>query len=260
MTMVKDKIPLLKLLISSGLGSRRHVANLIIDGKVAVNDTVERSFKFPVDISNDVIKADGKNIRLKSKKRVALILNKPAGVLSTTSDDQGRKTVLDIIPKKFRDLNVYPAGRLDKDSTGLMVLTNDGDLTFQLTHPSFECEKEYLVHIENKLTNEEKSLLENGIELEDGKTGPAIIKARRSATYNYSIILHEGRKRQVRRMFDKAGHPVLALKRIRIDNIKLGDLKEGKTKELAGEDIELLLSNSNTKIQQSANSTIDNYK
>lgn len=238
--MDNSKIPLLKLLMSVGLGSRRQIANLIIEGKVTVNGTVERSFKFPVDISTDIINADGKDIKLKSKKRVVLILNKPGGVLSTTNDEQGRKTVLDIIPKKYRDLNVYPAGRLDKDSTGLVILTNDGNLTFLITHPSFEHEKEYLVHIEDKLSTEEKSLLENGIELEDGRTSPAIIKAKRSAPFNYSITLHEGKKRQVRRMFEKVGHPVVALKRIRIGNIKLGDIKEGKTKELSDKDIELL--------------------
>src|SRR4030042_4482710 len=239
--METEKIPLLKLLMASGYGSRRQVANLIIEGNVTVNNNLEKNFKFPVNAAIDKIAINGKNIKPKAKKRVIIMLNKPMGVLSTTADEQGRQTVIDIIPRKFQELRVYPAGRLDKDSTGMLLLTNDGDLTYRITHPKFEQEKEYLIHIENRLTAEEKNILEQGIQLEDGKTSPAVIKFRRLANYNYSIAIHEGKKRQIRRMFEKIGHPVLALKRIRIGQLELGDLKEGKTRELLDADIALLV-------------------
>lgn len=203
-------------------------------------DNPERNFKYPVDVKSDKIAINGKVVKPRVKRRVTIILNKPSGILSTTSDEKGRQTVVDIIPKKFRDLHVYPAGRLDKDSTGMILLTNDGSLTYRITHPKFEQEKEYLIQTLNDLTSEERHSLERGIQLEDGKTSPARIKPVNTANFKYSIAIHEGKKRQVRRMFESIGHPVLALKRIRIGKLELGDLKEGKTRELTGEDVALL--------------------
>lgn len=234
-----ENIPLLKLLMSAGIGSRRQVTRLIVNGKVTVNGTVHKNFKHPVDVKNDKVAIDGKEVDLKIHKKVTIMLNKPAGILSTTSDDKGRQTVIDIIPEKYRKLNLYPAGRLDKDTTGLILLTNDGNLAYQITHPKFEIEKEYLIQIEGKLTPEAKSKLENGVELEDGITSPAIVKARRSHPYNYSITLHEGKKKQVRRMFEKVGFPVIALKRVRIGPLELGNLKEGQIKELSSKELKM---------------------
>jgi pseudouridine synthase len=130
-------------------------------------------------------------------------------------------------------MNLYPAGRLDKMSTGLIILTNDGELTYTLTHPKFEHEKEYLVSTRDTLTPDEKASLEKGIQLKDGLTYPAVIKEVRTyQPFNYSITIHEGRKHQVRRMFEKTGHTVLALKRIRIGTLDLGNLVEGEVREL----------------------------
>jgi len=169
------------------------------------------------------------------------VLNKPSGIMSTTSDERGRRTVIDILPEKYRHLRLYPVGRLDKDSTGLLLLTNDGELTNRLTHPRFEQEKEYLVSISDKLKTEEERKLEQGIELEDGLTHPAAIKEVDLPPFNYSITIHEGRKRQVRRMFESLGHPVLALKRIRLGSLNLGKLKEGEIRELSAKEVKTLL-------------------
>ena len=150
---------------------------------------------------------------------------------------------MDILPEKYRRLRVYPAGRLDKNSTGLLLLTNDGELTYQLTHPRFQHEKEYLVQLDRRLEPGGKRKLEQGLELEDGMTHPAPVREVKGlSAFNYSITIHEGRKRQVRRMFDRLGHRVLALKRIRIGNLSLGDLLEGKTSELSKKEIQSLLS------------------
>ena len=162
-----------------------------------------------------------------------LMHNRPKGVKSTTSDERGRKTVIDILPRKYHHLRLYPVGRLDKNSTGLLLLTNDGELTYELTHPRFEHEKEYLVQLNARLKSGEKQKLERGIKLDDGRTHPAIVEEMPSLPpFSYSIIIHEGKKRQVRRMFESVGHSALSLKRIRMGNLTLGDLGEGKSREL----------------------------
>jgi len=173
---------------------------------------------------------------------VYLLLNKPKGIISTTSDERGRKGVVDILPQKYRHLRLYPVGRLDGSSTGLLLLTNDGRLTYELTHPSFEHEKEYLVQVSTRLRTSEKQRLERGVKLEDGMTHPAVIREMPSLPpFTYSLTIHEGRKRQVRRMFESVGHRVLALKRIRLGNLSLGTLGEGKTRELSTQEIRSLL-------------------
>jgi 23S rRNA pseudouridine2605 synthase len=162
------------------------------------------------------------------------MLNKPAGVLSTVRDERGRKTVIDILPEKYRNIGLHPAGRLDKDSTGLLLMTNDGEFTYRLTHPRFEKEKEYLLQIGAILKPHEIGALEKGIDLEDGVTHGAAVKSIKSALpFNYSITLHEGRKRQVRRMFAALGHRVVALRRVREGSVVLGDLGEGQVRELS---------------------------
>ena len=221
---------LLRALITAGVGSRRSLADNIIKGNVSVNGKPVDNLKHPVNTEKDKVTINGKRVDLKPKEIVCLMLHKPKGVLSTTSDERGRATATKILPEEYRTTRLYPAGRLDKDTTGLLLLTNDGDLTYRLTHPKFEHEKEYLVQIKGKLTTEEKSRLERGIILEEGKTSPAKVEEASAAPYNYSLTIHEGRKRQVRRMFERLKHPVLALKRIRIGNLYLGDLKEGEIK------------------------------
>jgi len=233
---------LLKALTGAGIGSRRKIADAIKQERVAVNGQRVTDFRYPVNTETDHITIDRKPVDLKPKQIVTLMLHKPAGIISTVSDERGRGKVTDLLPQKYRRLRLYPVGRLDKDSTGLLLLTNDGELTYRLTHPRYEYEKEYLVYIEGKLKPEKKRKLERGIKLEDGITHPAKVKeVRASPPFNYSISIHEGKKRQVRRMFERLRHRVLALKRIRIGNLNLGNLSEGKTRELSTREVRTLL-------------------
>lgn len=235
---------LLKALIKAGLGSRRQLASAIREGRVTVNGEAAENFLHLLNLGGDIIQVDGQTVNFKPFSKVVLMLHKPAGVLSTTSDDTGRKTVVDLLPPKYHDNKLYPVGRLDKDSTGLLLLTNDGDLTYRLTHPKFEHEKEYLIYTRVKLKSEDKLLIEKGIVLDDGITYPAVIKERTKCNgYNYSITIHEGRNHQIRRMFAKLGINVISLKRIRIGRLTLGNLKEGETRELNSSEIEKLFLN-----------------
>jgi 23S rRNA pseudouridine2605 synthase len=197
-----------------------------------VNGAIVQSFNEPVDPAGDIIAIDGKRISVTAEPLVYLMLNKPKGVISSTGDKRGAKTVIDILPQKYRRIRLYPVGRLDKDSTGLIILTNDGDLTLRLTHPRFEQEKEYLVRLGQNLNPEDKIKLEKGIHLDDGKTSPAKVKVSKYPSFSYSVTIHEGRKRQVRRMFAALGYRVLELKRVRLSNLRLGTLPEGEIREL----------------------------
>jgi 23S rRNA pseudouridine2605 synthase len=233
---------LLKALTAAGFGSRRNMAEDIKQGRISVNGNMVSDFKYPVDTSKDRITMDGKPVSIKAKEFVYLILHKPKGVLSTTRDDRGGRTVIDLLPEEYKSLGLYPLGRLDKDSTGLLILTNDGDLTYRLSHPRFEKEKEYLIRLDHGLTSEDKVQLEQGIELEDGLTYPAIVrKTKENTAFNYDVVIHEGRKRQLRRMFQHLGYQVLALKRIRLGNLHLGSLPEGQTRQLSSREVDLLL-------------------
>jgi 23S rRNA pseudouridine2605 synthase len=232
--------PIIKLLTSHGAGSRRKMTETIKRGLVAVNGKVIESFIHPVNTETDRITINGKPFIIEEEPMVYLLLNKPRGILSTTSDDRSRKTVMEFIPYKYRQIRLYPVGRLDEDSTGLLLLTNDGDLTFQLTHPRYEHEKEYLVQIFGSLKPEEMRSLENGVKLEDGKTSPAKIRTVNKPPFNYAITIHEGKKRQIRRMFAFLGYHVQELRRIRLGSLKLEALAEGKTRELTPIEIRLL--------------------
>ena len=228
---------LLKTLSEAGLGSRRRLTGMIKQGMVTVNDWVVDDFRFPLDLSQDQVRIDGRLVNLNPKKALYLMLHKPGGVLSTTRDERGRSTVINILPEKYRYLKLYPVGRLDKESTGLMLLTNDGALTYRLTHPRFEHEKEYLVRFGKWLEPGEKKKLERGIGLEDGKMHPIAVEAVKTPPFSYRVTMHEGRKRQLRRMFQSLDYPVLALKRIRLGGLTLGNLREGEVRELSREEI-----------------------
>ena len=236
------KIPLLKALQQAGLGSRRALATTIIQGKVTVNGTAEDNLNFLINTETDKVNIGSKTIDLSTREAIVLILNKPPGVISTTSDERGRQTVMDLLPEQYRSKNLYPVGRLDKDSTGLLLLTNDGNLAYKLTHPRFEHEKEYRVRIRGELAPGQKARLEQGVELEDGRTDPATVtRIEDDFPYTYSIIIHEGRKRQVRRMFENQGHSVVKLHRVRIGALKLGNLAEKQVRPLTPKEIRLLL-------------------
>jgi 23S rRNA pseudouridine2605 synthase len=225
---------LLKALTEAGLGSRRRMADAIMQGSVRVNGVVVADLRYAVDAGKDRITVDGRVVDIKPQGHVYLMLNKPMGVLSTVHDERGRMTVIDILPEKYRSMGLHPVGRLDKDSTGLLLLTNDGDFTYRLTHPKFEKEKEYLLQIDGVLKPHEVNALWKGVELEDGMTHGAVVRLiRLSKPFNYSITLHEGRKRQVRRMFASLGYRVVALRRVREGDIVLGALGEGHVRELS---------------------------
>ena len=223
------------------------MADAIKNGGVEVNGETVENFRHPVNPETDRVSVHGKPVDLKPRRTVYLMVNKPAGIITTTSDERGRRTVLDILPAKYRHLRLYPVGRLDKDSTGLLLLTNDGELTYRLTHPRFEHEKEYLIQVDGALKPEDKRKLEKGIELEDGVTYPVVIKEIKISPFNYSITTHEGKKRQVRRMLANLGYQVLALKRVRLGSLTLGNLNEGVTRELTPEEVHVLLSGKQPK-------------
>ena len=234
---------LLKVLTEAGIGSRRRMSEAIKQGRVTVNGSLVEDFRYLVNREADNISLDGQPVDFKAQPVVYLVLNKPQGVVSTASDERGRKTVLSYLPTKYRHLRLYPVGRLDKDSTGLLLLTNDGNLTYRLTHPKFEYEKEYLVQLNADLALTDRKKLEQGIKLEEGMTSPVVVrKIEPSPPFTYSITIHEGKKRQLRRMFATLGYRVLALKRVRMGNLSLDKLKEGAVRELKEQEVEALLS------------------
>jgi 23S rRNA pseudouridine2605 synthase len=239
--------PLVKVLTEAGIGSRRRMADAIKQGMVKVNGVTAESFNHPTDPARDKVTFNGKPVNLKADKVICLMLHKPAGIVSTVSDEKRRRTVIDILPETYRKHRLYPVGRLDIDTTGLMLMTNDGDLTYKLTHPRYEYEKEYYVAINGVLKGEEKQQIRNGMLLEDGMTHHAKVREIAEPPYNYSIIIHEGKKRQVRRMFERLRHGVQALKRVRIGNLTLGDLPEGEVRPLNAKEIASLLRQSNTE-------------
>lgn len=181
---------------------------------------------------------DGRPITLPDRLHV-LALNKPVGVLSTRTDDRGRRTVMEFVPESLREL-LYPIGRLDFNSTGLLLLSNDGPLTFRLTHPSYHVPKTYIVQVERPVTDGELAVLAQGVLLEDGMTAPAEVSRHEGHPTRLRIVLREGRKRQVRRMLGAVGNEVTALRRTGFGPLELGDLPEGTIRELSASEVQAL--------------------
>jgi len=217
------KISLNKYIASCGVCSRRKADELISYGEVLVNGKLPNDEKY-VDTEKDKITYLGKEIK-PEEKLVYIMLNKPTGYLSSVTDDRGRKTVLDIIDIKER---IYPVGRLDYNSSGLIILTNDGELTNELTHPKHHLPKEYVVKVDLDISDGVLETMQNGIYLDGVKTLPA--KVKRIRTNEFSITLYEGKNRQIRRMCESLGFKVQDLRRIRIGNLKIGDLALGEFK------------------------------
>ena len=215
-----------KVLAAAGYGSRRVCEELIADGRVTVNGEVAVLGR-RVDADMDRIEVDGTPVPVRPGL-VHYVLNKPRGVVSTAKDTHGRPTVVDLVPA---DPRVYPVGRLDADTEGLLVLTNDGDLAQLLTHPRHGVEKEYLAHVDNgRVSAGALRRLRDGIELEDGFTAPATLSQPQPGLLR--ITIHEGRNRQVRRMCDAVGHPVLRLVRLRIGPLSDRRLGPGEWRPL----------------------------
>jgi 23S rRNA pseudouridine2605 synthase len=227
-----------KVLARSGVASRRKCEELIAAGRVKVNGETVSTPGSKVDPGHDRIEVDGKPIAL-PREHIYLLLNKPVGYVSTVHDPQGRPTVMDLVRRPGR---LYPVGRLDMDSEGLLLLTDDGELTQRLTHPSYEHEKEYHVWVDGLPTARTLQHLREGIELEDGFTWPAevtVLRQEGDGTW-LRIVVHEGRRRQLRRMCKAVGHPVRRLIRVRTGPVTLGDLPPGRHRPLTEEELELL--------------------
>ena len=222
-----------KVLARAGLGSRRACEELVADGRVTVNDEVAELGR-RVDPEHDLVVVDGVPLSVRPGL-VHYLLNKPRGVVTTASDPQGRPTVGGLVPAEPR---VFPVGRLDADTEGLLVLTNDGELAHRLAHPSFGVEKEYLAEVAGRPTPAALRRLREGVDLEDGRTAPA--KVALVAPSAVRLVIHEGRNRQVRRMCDAVGFPVVRLVRTRIDGVADRSLKPGRWRALTPEEVRSL--------------------
>lgn len=224
-----------RFLSESGVASRRASDKLIQEGRVKINGKVCK-LGDSVDENSDSVTVDGKKIELSAVRRY-YIMNKPKGYVCTVSDDKGRKTVMDLLPADIG--RVYPVGRLDYDSEGMLLFTDDGDLAFRLTHPKNEVPKTYLVKIEGEVTEIALNKLRSGVELDGKLTNRSKIKiVETDKKYTkLHITVNEGRNRQVRRMFETIGKEVIFLKRIKIGDLSLGSLERGKVRRLSTEEV-----------------------
>jgi pseudouridine synthase len=231
-----------KTMAAAGVGSRRKCEELIAAGHVAVDGKIGTELGVKVDPAKANITVGGKPVSLHPDK-VYVLLNKPRGYTSTRFDPHAKHIVLELL--RDAPVGIYPVGRLDVDSEGLLILTNDGDFTFHLTHPSHELPKTYMVEARGKFTPNDLRDLSNGVELEDGKTAPAKVKLlgydNRTATTRIELIIHEGRKRQVRRMLKAVNHPVQRLVRTKIGDVTIDNLATGDSRRLSKVEVAGLL-------------------
>lgn len=227
-----------KYLASCGVASRRRAEEMIRAGQVKINGQVVTQMGVLVQ-EGDRVSVDDREIQPESEKRYVLYY-KPIGEVTTVSDPRGRPTVLD----HFRDFPVrlYPVGRLDFDSEGLLLLTNDGELTSRLTHPSFEVEKRYIARFSNQVSPEALRALRSGVMIDGRRTAPAKVSVLRRDPFSTDLLIsiHEGRNRQIRRMAQAVGHQVVRLKRVQYGPIDLGDLPRGAWRELTDEEVRKL--------------------
>lgn len=234
-SMVKPE-RLQKFLASAGVGSRRYCEGLIEAGRVTVNGHTAQVGQ-SVRPGEDVVRYRGREVKVGAEPRMVVMVNKPRGVLSTCH--RGKEEgylITEVVQTEYR---LYPVGRLDRDSEGLLLLTNDGDLALKLTHPRYETEKEYEVDLDKVASPELVRALGKGIVLEDGPAKPALIE--RAGAWRLRMVLTEGRKREVRRMLAELGYGVERLIRVRIGRLRLGDLKTGEWRHLTLEEIALLV-------------------
>ena len=219
-----------KIIAESGICSRRKAEELILEGKVKVNGKLVNELGFKAE-KTDKITVNGKLLSIEEK--VVYLLNKPKNVISSVKDEKGRQTVIDLIDCPYR---LYPIGRLDFDSSGLLLLSNDGELTQKMLHPKYNIDKTYEVTIDGLINKEEVSKLENGVYIDNIKTAPAVIKFKRKnenkKTSFLEVTIHEGRNREIRKMFQSIGYNVIRLNRIKEANITLGTLQPGEYRKL----------------------------
>jgi 23S rRNA pseudouridine2605 synthase len=226
-----------RYLAACGVASRRASESLITGGRVTVNGAVVTELGTRV-AEGDTVAVDGQEVR-PPEAPVYLLMHKPAGVVTTAHDPQGRRTVLDLVET---DRRLFPVGRLDQETSGALLLTDDGELAHRLMHPRFGTDKEYRVVARGVMADDTVERLATGVELEDGPTAPAraeILERGEDAT-TLRLVIHEGRNRQVRRMLDVVGHPVLALHRTRVGPLSLGALPAGETRPLTADELAAL--------------------
>lgn len=228
-------VRLQKFLAECGIGSRRKMEQFIIEGRVRINGQVVTKLGSKVNPDTDTIEVNRKRVRVAPKG--IMLLHKPRGVVSTLHDPEGRRTVADYLTKHYR--SYFPVGRLDWDSTGLIVLTNDGEVAERLMHPRFGFERVYNARVEGSVSSEQLAKLEKGIKLSDGvvHASASIIRGDEKSTW-VEVKIHEGRNRVVRRVFDKLGHPVMKLKRVVYGPFKLGSLQVGQVRVLTRKEYE----------------------
>ena len=227
---------LAKYIAHCGVASRRHAERLVTSGRVHVDGKRVVDPALDVGEASDV-RVDGRAIG--RERREYYMLNKPVGVVSTAHDPEGRRKVTDLVPSGAR---LYPVGRLDADTSGLILLTNDGDLANRLTHPSFEVEKTYRALVCGSVAEPALERLRSGVMLEDGRTAPAKVSVlgRRGGDTELELTIHEGRKRQLRRMCEEVGNPVIGLERSRFGPLELGALSHGDHRPLEPEEVDRL--------------------
>ena len=223
----------------SGVCSRRKALELVQLGKVKVNGNVVKEPSHQIDGDKDIVVLGGKRVLLKEKEYI--LINKPKGVTTTKKDRFAEKTIIDLLPAKYKHL--FPVGRLDRDTTGLLILTNDGDLSHRLTHPSFKIEKAYVARLNKILAEDHKRQLQSGVKLDDGLTLPCRIAA--LGDKKVIVIIREGRKRQIRRMFALLRYKVVDLERVRFGNLDLQDLPLGRWRKISAEELSRLKSITN---------------
>lgn len=214
-----------KFLAANGVASRRKSEELISSGRVKVNGNIITEMGYKIDLDMDKISVDNKDIVLQERK-VYILLNKPTGYVTTVSEQFNRKKVTDLVDVPYR---IFPVGRLDYNTSGLLILTNDGELTYKLTHPKFKVEKVYIAKVKGTPTREALEAFENGLKIEDYTTAPAKIKVLKETNQHalVEVKIREGKNRQVRKMCDAIGHPIVELKRIAMGRINLGNLDVG---------------------------------
>jgi len=225
-----------KIISNAGISSRRKAEQMILDGRITINGEVVNELGAKADPENDDIKLDGKKIIIE-KTKIVVLLNKPLKVITSMDDPQGRRTVLDYLDVPYR---VYPVGRLDYETEGLLLLTNDGELANRLMHPSYELDKTYEVVIQGSPSDNDLEILRKGIYLDDSMTSPAqvrIIQKIDRLHTKVQITIHEGKNRQVRRMFEYIKTPVKELKRIKYGFLTLAGVKQGEYRILSDEEI-----------------------
>lgn len=234
-----------KFLAECGVASRRNCEAYVLEGRVKVNNKKIVNLATDVDPENDLVSLDGKPVK-PIGKHLYIMLNKPKGYVCTTSDEYGRKTVMDFFVDKYPGKRIFPVGRLDYDTEGLLLLTTDGDLSNRLMHPSNEISKTYVAKIEGEISEAELNKLRTGVELDGVKTKKCKVKvvgqetAQEKTLTRIEVVISEGRNRQVRRMFESINRDVIFLKRTAIGEIKLGGLYRGNFRELKENEINYL--------------------